>query len=67
MERALTSGRELAAELTDLADRWLFLAQHPGEEPLNDYHRGAWQAEINTYTQCADELHAALAAAQEGA
>ncbi len=45
------------AELEELADRWLYLAQHPSEEPLHDYARGVWQAEIDTYTQCADELH----------
>lgn len=53
------------AELEELADRWLFLARHPSEEPLNDYHRGVWQAKIDTYTQCADELHDLLAAPRE--
>ena len=56
--------RHAAAELEQLADKWLFLAQHPGDEPLGDYHRGAWQAEINTYTQCAGELHQLLAGIQ---
>ncbi len=45
-----------------LVDRWLYVAQHPNEEPLHDYHRGYYQAEIDTFTQCADDLTTAIAA-----